>query len=130
MGWREKFNDHEGVGTCDICAEHKPLYANRENFAECHSCWLLRFVCMDCGINTRLLDEYYTLNDKLWRVANPQNHGMLCIGCLESRIKRTLTCEDFSADVPINDLMLNDLFPKSTRLIDRLSRRNLWTFTI
>ena len=121
--WRDRFEEHEGIGKCDGCAKRKPLHLNASNVRECHECWLTRFVCMDCGINTRIIDEYYTLKDKMWLTANPRNKGMLCIGCVEQRLGRMLTQEDFRMEVPINILELTDRFPKSPRLLDRLSRR-------
>ena len=41
------------------------------------------------------------VHDALWLKANPTDSGMLCIGCLEVRLGRTLTSEDFT-DAPIN----------------------------
>jgi len=130
MTWRERFNEHEGIGTCDVCAKRKPLHLKASNCCECHDCWLTRFLCLDCKVNTRIIDEYYTLFDHIWLAVNPRRNGMLCIGCLEKRLGRMVTYEDFRPEVPINQLELNHLFPKSARLIDRLSRRNHWTILI
>lgn len=128
--WRNGFEENEGIGVCHVCAERKPLFANSKNFVECHDCWLLRFQCLDCKVNTRIIDEYYTLFDRVWLTANPACDGMLCIGCLETRLGRTLTSDDFRPEVPINMLEFNDSFPKSARLIDRLSRKNNWTIPL
>jgi hypothetical protein len=80
------------------------------------------FFCLDCNVNTCDIDEYYTLHDHIWLAANPKSKGMLCIGCLEARLGRIVTRADFRPEVPINQLELNNTFPKSSRLIDRLSR--------
>jgi len=130
MSWRNKFNDHDGIGVCDTCQTSKPLHLNASNIRECHECWLTRFVCMDCGINTRIIDEYYTLKDTIWYRANPRGDGMLCIGCLECRLGRSITQDDFRLEVPINMMEFNERFPKSNRLINRLSTRKTWTIVI
>jgi hypothetical protein len=128
--WREKHSKNDGIGTCEVCKERKLLQIKASNVCLCHDCWLKQFECMDCKINTRLIEEYYTLKDKTWLTANPRDHGMLCIGCVEQRLGRALTQEDFRMEVPINILELNDRFPKSARLIDRISRRNHLTIII
>lgn len=77
----------------------------------------LSFHCMDCGDHTIQIEEYYTVHDEVWLYANPQDYGMLCIGCLESRLGRVLTPADFP-DYPIN----REWGTKSPRLLDRLGR--------
>jgi hypothetical protein len=60
--------------------------------------------CLDCRTETTFTkgnEEYYMIHNELWLKANPQVNGMLCIGCLESRLGRTITSEDFT-DAPIN----------------------------
>lgn len=37
------------------------------------------FICMDCGINTHDINEYYMVQNKIWDKVNPQIEGMLCI---------------------------------------------------
>jgi hypothetical protein len=64
-------------------------------------------------------DEYYILRDEVWLSANPKREGMLCIGCVETRIGRRLTPEDFT-DVPIN--RDDKGWQKSKRLLSRLGR--------
>lgn len=59
------------------------------------------FYCLDCGIDTSIIDHYYMLSDELWRSVNPGNDGMLCLWCLESRLNRPLCWDDFP-DLPIN----------------------------
>ena len=59
-----------------------------------------RFFCVDCGKNT-LGGEYYMVRDELWAASGLEpNDGMLCLACLEKRIGRLLTLEDFAAVVP------------------------------
>jgi hypothetical protein len=68
--------------------------------------------CADCGVGTIQLGEWYMVCDDLWEQAWRDRrkcwHGrvpgqeILCIGCLEQRLGRTLTASDFT-DAPIND---------------------------
>jgi hypothetical protein len=83
--------------------------------------------CADCGIGTLTLGEYYMVKDDVWEQAwagrRKAWHGkvpgqeILCIGCLEQRIGRTLTSSDFT-DAPVNDLTDPDI---SDRFRDRLT---------
>jgi hypothetical protein len=73
------------------------------------------FECLDCGIDTQLINEYYTVHDEVWLLANPQDSGMLCIGCLEMRLGRVLTSADFPR-YAIN----TGYFEQSIRLSDRI----------
>lgn len=73
-----------------------------------------RFACVDCGVDTGRISEYYMLLDEVWAAAG-NIRGMLCIGCLEARLGRQLSARDFS------DAPLNFIFPQSARLYDRLS---------
>lgn len=59
------------------------------------------FNCLDCGVNTSAIDEYYMVYDEVWLEANPVDCGMLCIVCLEKRLGRLLTAKDFTG-YPIN----------------------------
>lgn len=66
--------------------------------------------------------EYgYMVHDEVWKAANgpPDNYpkGMLCIGCLEARLGRTLTWRDFKL-VPISEPSEVD----TPRLADRKRR--------
>jgi hypothetical protein len=72
--------------------------------------------CLDCGINTDAIDEYYMLRNEVWAEANPRIDGQLCISCVERRLGRTLTAADF-ADRKINT---SATLRRSPRLIDRL----------
>lgn len=66
---------------------------------------------------TLCIDEYYMVHDDLWEIATEDfgGHGMLCIGCLESRLGGNLVASDFP-DYPIN----RGVFHYSTRLKNRL----------
>ena len=80
------------------------------------------FMCWDCAACTLCTDEYYMIDDELWKDATIFSTDvcgtdvMLCIGCLESRIGGKLTAEDFP-DLPIN----RGVFPYSPRLRSRLT---------
>lgn len=74
------------------------------------------FNCLDCGDNTSDIHEYYTVHDEVWLTAHPDDEGMLCIGCLENRLGRVLTPDDFP-EYPINT---TGFFNKSDRLRERL----------
>ena len=67
-------------------------------------------LCLDCGVDTIAIDEYYMVTHELW--AN--SDGMLCIGCLEKRLGRELTPDDFSS------CWDDRVHPKSERLLKRL----------
>lgn len=54
------------------------------------------FDCRDCGTNTLSINEYYMVQFDLWNsVMVHIDSGTLCLGCLETRLGRTLTSEDF-----------------------------------
>jgi hypothetical protein len=70
-----------------------------------------RHHCLDCGVDTLAIGEYYVLHNHIWPIA--PDGGMLCIGCVEERIGRRLTAADFTA-APVNT------FPgRGRRLRDR-----------
>ena len=70
-----------------------------------------RFICVDCGINTHEINEYYMVYDEVWlSVVDRKHSGMLCISCLESRLGRKLNKTDFPP-FPINNLLLNKVSP-------------------
>ena len=104
--------------------------------------------CCDCSIGTIAIDEWYMVNNEVWeqawsgrrkswqrRLADFENaeqpylfdcvvdvvpcREILCIGCLEKRIGRTLCRTDF-IDAPIND---PNEHQHSDRLRNRLARR-------
>lgn len=59
------------------------------------------FSCVDCQVSTRKLGHYYMVSNWLWRQAGA-GRGMLCLSCLEQRIGRPLTTEDFPMHIPVN----------------------------
>ena len=75
------------------------------------------FNCLDCGINTDTIHEYYMVTNKIWKQVHPLDEGMLCIGCVELRLGRVLTRKDFS-NAPLNNL---GGWEQSERLLERLS---------
>jgi hypothetical protein len=79
------------------------------------------FLCRGCGADT-LQDEYYMVHDAVWtgEAGMASEGGMLCIGCLETRIGRRLVPADFK-DAPINTDEDHD-WARSDRLLDRLGR--------
>lgn len=60
------------------------------------------------------------VHDEVWETANPKRKGMLCIGCLELRLGRLLTKDDFT-DAPVNVMWLT---VGSTRLKERLTKNS------
>ena len=69
----------------------------RRRLSKVHRRFLCRFLCRDCGIDTNEIGEYYMVRDKVWGAAAgiPPNGGMLCVACLERRLGRQLTRDDF-----------------------------------
>lgn len=75
-----------------------------------------RFDCLDCSASTLDIGEYYMVHDHVWlRSGAAKKDGMLCIGCLETRLDRRLTVADFT-DCPLN----RTLKWHSARLLSRL----------
>lgn len=74
-------------------------------------------ICKDCGVNTEIIAEEYMLLDDVWRAAHPDEAGMLCVGCFEARLGRTLRRADFTRYMLSN---FDDGMPASERLKDRL----------
>lgn len=76
-----------------------------------------RDLCLDCGVSTFAINEYYMVIHPVWEETGlGRNDGMLCIGCLETRLGRTLKQNDF-LDCLLNVTRFDH---KSARLIDRL----------
>jgi hypothetical protein len=80
--------------------------------------------CADCGVGTFTLGEYYMVKDEIWTHAwagrlKPWHalpgQQVLCIGCLETRIGRTLMACDFTS-APVND-------PADSTMSERLRER-------
>lgn len=79
--------------------------------------------CDDCGEST--YTEFYVVSNDLWDRYAP-GVWMICIGCLETRIGRQLVTADFT-DANFKPEMLNHgRYPKSQRLIDRLTSSGEW----
>lgn len=73
--------------------------------------------CVDCSVDTLIAGEYYMVHDHVWlQTGLGKRDGMLCITCLEKRIGRQLTSNDFP-NLPIN----SDRLIRSPLLIERLS---------
>lgn len=85
--------------------------------AKCDCGYYRNFRCMDCKCCTNCEYEYYMVTDEVWLEANPKDHGMLCIGCLEARRGKLLTKDDFTG-APINAI---GLITGSTRYRNRLT---------
>lgn len=78
---------------------------------------LAAFICVDCSVNTSEIDEYYMVQDRVWvgQAHMKKDGGMLCLGCLETRIGRLLTPADFT-HCPVNE----GIFGRSERFLNRL----------
>jgi hypothetical protein len=85
--------------------------------------------CADCGVGTIRAGEWYMVCNEVWEQAwrgrrkwwhDLPGQEVLCIGCLEQRLGRTLMASDFT-DAPVNDP--NDPLngDKSERLRARLT---------
>jgi len=74
-----------------------------------------RWLCLDCKRDTSQLREHYFLKGEIWSRVHSSAIGMLCIGCVETRLGRKLTASDFT-DAHIND-------PKRYEMSDRLRSR-------
>ena len=84
---------------------------------------LARTSCVDCRWDTlpHRASEYYMVHDSVWKTAGMEpDGGCLCIGCLEERLGRMLTPDDFT-DCILNDLNKSDGCA-SSRLRKRLTR--------
>lgn len=76
-----------------------------------------KWLCVDCQEDTKF-EHYFAKNSVWFGEAKMTEEGMLCVGCLEARIGRTLTKVDFT-DAHINDPRR---YSKTSRLVDRLTR--------
>lgn len=80
------------------------------------------FNCVDCSVNTGAIDEYYMVKDEVWAEAQMNAYdGMLCIGCLETRLGYQLNRSHFT-DCPLN---VKDFTPKSDRLKSRFAAQEI-----
>jgi hypothetical protein len=83
----------------------------------CGEYWM--FYCEDCGECTNCIGEYYMVEDEVWysAISARSKPDMLCLGCLEQRIGRLLTKDDFS-DAPLNSM---PYWTRSERFKSRLN---------
>jgi hypothetical protein len=58
--------------------------------------------CAICAVDCNEIDEYYMVTNELWAQYGVR-HGMLCVGCMEARMGRELTGEDFMVGAGDND---------------------------
>ena len=93
-------------------------HAVRRRYARPKVDWRQRFACLDCTHDTLSGGECFTLRDEIWLKANPQRKGALCVGCVEARLGRLLTPEDFQG-TPL-DWHLTNGPALSTRLMARI----------
>jgi len=75
-----------------------------------------KFICLDCPVDTGKIHEHYFVNTDLWLSAVGSKVGMLCVGCLEDRLGRSLVASDFT-DATVNQPRYE---PKSQRLMERM----------
>lgn len=100
---------------CEFCSGED----FEDDFDKCPWC-----PCEDCGACT--FGEYYTVHDDVWAQTgildtdDEDGTGHLCVGCLEKRLGRVLTPQDFPMDVPINQEIPDSPWT-SRRLKDRVS---------
>lgn len=72
--------------------------------------------CAICAVDCNEIDEYYMVTNELWDEYGVE-HGMLCVGCIESRMGRQLVKTDFM--VGAGDNAPGQI--RSARLTDRMS---------
>lgn len=86
----------------------------------------LIMLCLDCGEDTSY--EYYMVYDEIWKQATneKERRGVLCIGCLESRIGRSLNSQDFPEDILLNIGNKEQAENNSPLVSDRLKNRILY----
>jgi hypothetical protein len=75
-----------------------------------------KWLCLDCKIDTGKISEHYFIKTSIWMEVVGSIEGMLCIGCLEKRLNRCLTKNDFT-DCYLNDPKIGS---KSERFLARL----------
>ena len=76
-----------------------------------------KWMCLDCGKDTGRMHEHYFVTLDLWLMAVGGITGMLCVGCLETRLGRQLVSSDFTG-AHINN---PKLYPMSDRLRNRIT---------
>lgn len=82
--------------------------------------------CCDCGLGCSAAGEWYMVTEPVWTEAwrdrlkpwhSLPGQTVLCIGCMEKRLGRTLCAADFT-DAPVNSPKFSGM---SDRLRDRLT---------
>lgn len=80
--------------------------------------------CAICGVDCCEINEYYMVHNDLWEQYGVV-HGMLCVSCLEQRMRRELTAADFMPGAGDNILPINGPDQHhSARLTERLRRQD------
>lgn len=74
-----------------------------------------KWKCLDCSVDTGKIGEHYFIETDVWLSVVASNKGMLCIGCLESRLGRKLSRKDFT------DAFINYTGTRSLRMLNRLN---------
>ncbi len=75
------------------------------------------YCCLDCQVDTLFIGEYYMVHAHIWAQTNLGPYdGMLCIDCLETRLQRKLSKNDFTS-YPINT---SSDYYRSRKLMSRL----------
>lgn len=87
--------------------------------------------CADCGVDTWAIGEVYVVQMELWArygvgpawdsAVNAHERACLCIGCLEQRMGRRLTRDDFTGNAVMYEP--GRYGGQSARLADRLVER-------
>lgn len=128
----EKADQTEGLPLCKTCVDRSTKYPTAEEF---HSYWS----CTDCGEDTWSLGEvHYQVIPSVWEQAYPGYNqdgigvgsSRPCIGCLENRLERRLTPEDFVAAVnPADTSWMTQCSPRLLgRIIELRGQRGLLDF--
>lgn len=86
----------------------------------------MAWYCLDCRQNTNTMNEYYMVYDEVWLQAVPDGDGMMCIGCLENRLKRKLAPEDFT-NCGLNQMKV---ITGSDRLRSRIAGKDVPTLEV
>ena len=55
-----------------------------------------KFLCLDRAVDTGKIGEHYFVQTATWLSVVGCKFGMLCVGCLETRLKRKLRPADFT----------------------------------
>jgi len=79
-------------------------------------------VCTVCVFD--ISETAYMVRHDVWEATGLENRGgVLCIGCLEALLGRTLMPEDFPKCIPLNgDHYRSINFKRSSRLMDRMGK--------